>query len=236
MNEIDNNDQGDHDSDGSKSALFPYIAYYSIAPTAQQSTKPEVKPWIVGNSSWKPKLRWDTQLALYKCMQLKCTFSTNDTSKMRAHIDSHLKIIAAAKVEKNFDLTQQRLDCLMSFGECAYCDIKPITDSMIVDHTAEKHSNSKYQCAQCFYRTVKLENLISHNEHHHSNKRQLLICPEADVVREIHKTDLDAMYDDFENSCHHFELRNVPCTRKCTYEQNVYLFSRNYSNYLNFLI
>lgn len=202
--------------DEEQNTLIPYITQYT-KPPPDQNDWTKVKPWIKGNLSAKAKLRWDTQLALHKCMHLTCIFSTNDASKMREHIASHLKMTESTIALKL--LTKEKRKMLAGYSECAYCDDDNV-HSTIVNHTIKNHSNSIFQCTNCFYRTIELANLISHNERFHKDSvsRQILVCSGERVIDE---NEMDDVNNEFEGMCEFFKLF-LSCGQ-CTYEK-CYIF------------
>lgn len=165
--------------------LIPYIKRNAT------SNWTKVKPWIDGDGSIKENIRLDMLLALFKCMHRLCKFSTDDATRMTEHIDSHLKAIDALPTPG------MQIECL----ECAYCTKSFMFGATLAAHIENEHSDSIFQCANCFYRTIEIENIIGHTERYHKDdgERKILLCPRGERV--IDESTINSVYERFERSC-----------------------------------
>lgn len=119
-----------------------------------------IKPWIPNDASTKPDLQLDHLLALFKCLQPSCSFSTDDAMDMVEHVTIH---------------SLENKKCKIN---CSYCCSEFQSGKDLVKHILHDHSASVFQCASCFYRSPELTNVISHNEQFHGEnvQRKVLYC------------------------------------------------------------
>lgn len=78
--------------------------------------------------------------------------------------------------EQHFD-EDQKLK-LIEWNYCAYCAFKAKKSTELIEHILKEHSNSKYQCGHCYYRSCEIFNLQCHINAHHSNrtKKTVIVC------------------------------------------------------------
>lgn len=98
--------------------------------------------------------------ALYKCMDVNCSFTTDNSENMLTHLRNHENISNES-----------------SMLECSYCDIVADSCALLIKHIQDEHQSSIFQCHYCFYRSCAAFNVIVHlKQFHPSEKKSVLVC------------------------------------------------------------
>ena len=105
-----------------------------------QKTKP---PISVGEHCkradvWTMMLQPQKLADLFKCMDPKCDYTTNNIVRFESHIKFHRTCV------------------------CPYCGEGARFGGQLVAHVMEKHSHCKFMCSACFYRSVS-SNFVEHH-------------------------------------------------------------------------
>lgn len=89
--------------------------------------------------------------ALFKCMDLRCSFTANSGEIFCNHLIRHPTCIENnPKKRDNFQLY------------CAYCLYKATTGRDLAHHVLDVHSKDVFQCTHCFYRSREKETCYQH--------------------------------------------------------------------------
>lgn len=101
-------------------------------------------------------LRKNSLIALFKCMNMSCSFTTNDVELFLNHLNCHHIDV---KRSDNFHLY------------CAYCIFKASDGKGLAHHINDIHSRDIYQCSRCFYRARDKDACCQHISlrHKHSD-------------------------------------------------------------------
>lgn len=152
-----------------KSSSVPMITnVVSLGSTTRQYKESEIvslKEWLSNPTNklqkyCKKMLRDICLYALYKCMDVQCSFTTDNAENMLIHLRNH-----------------DNENGHPSWLECAYCDIVADSCTLLVKHIQEEHQSSIFQCPYCFYRTCAAFNVVVHlKQYHPSEKKSVLVC------------------------------------------------------------
>lgn len=131
-----------------------------------------IKPWIDSTLKTKDKcmkmLSKRCLYALYKCMDINCSFFTSFAENMITHLQNH-DSRSASKMDNPSEES--------AWLECAYCDLISDSSLSLVQHIRDEHSCSLYQCSYCFYRSCTASNVVFHlKQFHESLKKSVLVC------------------------------------------------------------
>lgn len=122
-------------------------------------------PNLKSQKGTKKMLRDICLYALYKCMDINCTFSSSNAEDMKTHLENH----KFTETDKSSNITR--------YLECAYCDEIADSSSSLVKHILDEHQSSIFQCPYCFYRSCAAYNVVVHlNQLHRTEKKKVLIC------------------------------------------------------------
>ncbi|XP_031636434.1 uncharacterized protein LOC116349232 isoform X2 [Contarinia nasturtii] len=193
------------DAEEEQNLLNVHKNYNEIMATFKVS----VRPWIDEDYAKKPRINLLTQFALYKCMQERCIFATDDEDKWTAHMKMHINWIdvLTKKLGKNF--TKNLRDKYIGFRDCSYCGEISKSDIYFLQHMNERHRFSAFQCSYCFYRTNELDNVVLHYERLHKDKdANVLLCSEQ---REMEDKDYDLLENDCTENIKKFMCGQVGC-------------------------
>lgn len=163
---------------------------------ADEDLKVHLKPWLHKHSNdgdprgLEDQLRPITLYALYKCMAENCIYSTNDATKMLAHMADHEKLVKYYMRMNGTKELSRRKKC--GWLECAYCSHIADLNSLLVQHIEREHSSSPFQCSHCFYRTIEIANMDSHIVQHHAleEKISILLCNAKPKIVNAERTEL----------------------------------------------
>lgn len=152
-----------------KSRSVPMITNVVSLGTASREYKDSeivsLKEWLSNPTTklqkyCKKMLRDICLYALYKCMDVHCSFTTDNAENMLIHLRNH-----------------DNENGHPSWLECAYCDIVADSCTLLVKHIQEEHQSSIFQCPYCFYRTCAAFNVVVHlKQYHPSEKKSVLVC------------------------------------------------------------
>lgn len=135
----------------------------------------DLKPWIERSRNEKKKeqddvvcmLSDEVLVALYKCMAINCTFSTEKETEMLQHLSHH------GRNKDSRIIGNRKRDYL----QCAYCSITATSAADLVGHIQMAHYASSFQCRYCFYRSVDAYSTLLHmKKYHHERERVILMC------------------------------------------------------------
>lgn len=139
-------------------------------------TSAEIYPWLSANHSHKMKyeichknmLQKNSLIALFKCMNIRCSFTTNDVELFFNHLKFH-----------NRNQSSDKSSCLF----CTYCMFKTSDEKALVHHINDVHSRDIFQCSRCFYRARDKESCYQHTLLRHKCLNTLIYkCPGPDKV------------------------------------------------------
>lgn len=100
-------------------------------------------------------------IALFKCMDSRCSFATNDDELFRSHLIRHQ---SNETLEENFH------------QQCSYCLYQSTTGPEdLAHHIIDIHSYDIYQCAHCFFRSREKETCHQHMETVHCVLSKMII-------------------------------------------------------------
>lgn len=137
------------------------------------SCKISLKPWIKSSlkttqNDYRRMLEKRCLYALFKCMDINCTFYTTRAECMLSHLQHH-EHLAPSKANNPSEVSR--------WLECAYCDRTSDSCSSLVQHIEIEHSSSLYQCPYCFYRSCAAYNVVFHLQQcHQSLQQSVLVC------------------------------------------------------------
>lgn len=103
----------------------------------------------------------DSLISLFKCMGLKCSFTTDDHTLFCKHLCYHKEI-------NDF------------YHCCSYCAFKHSNLKQLVHHIQNVHAKDNYQCSYCFYRSCESANVETHQTLHHTRKKIVIYQGSAD--------------------------------------------------------
>lgn len=133
----------------------------------------------------KPSLGTLSQYALFKCMHSQCIFATDADEDMSIHMESHLTLIDVLKSRNGDSMTKTMRDQQIQFRDCCYCNFEACTNNELINHIADEHGQSVFQCSHCFYRSIEVDHIMFHYESCHPNeKREVLLCGETCEFRQ----------------------------------------------------
>lgn len=150
------------------------------------SYKFHVTKWTLKrNTCTKPTIGTMSQYALFKCMHSQCIFVTDTEEDMNIHMNSHLTFIDVLKSRNDVTMTKSMRDRQIQFRHCSYCDFEAGTNHQLINHIADEHGQSSFQCSYCFYRCVEVDHIMLHYESFHpDDKRDVLLCGETCEFRQ----------------------------------------------------
>lgn len=139
----------------------------------QHCTPSQLMPWMderLLRVNWKYEIcsrkmmQKNSLVALFKCMDSFCSFTTNDAELFLNHLNCH-----------HTDLRPSDQFYLY----CSYCAFKSNTDvKMLVHHINNCHSRDIFQCSGCFYRSREKETCFHHIQKTHKTiSTKILQCP-----------------------------------------------------------
>lgn len=102
---------------------------------------------------YKKMLNKNSLIALYKCMCLRCSFTTNEAELFLNHLLQHKK----SRSHKD------------SFY-CPYCLYKDKEPKPLAHHIHDAHMKDIYQCSRCFYRSREKETCYHHTLKSHKHE------------------------------------------------------------------
>lgn len=155
-----------------------------------QKRQIKVRPWIGDDLAEKPILHYASQLALFKCMQTRCLFATDDENEWKLHMFQHMKLIDVLnkKISSNSgSLAKRLLQKFNKFLECPYCPTTLRSHVQITNHIEEEHRRSILQCMFCNYRTIEMDNIALHYGQYHAEEKQEVLI--SDGRRELKDQD-----------------------------------------------
>lgn len=138
-----------------------------------------LKPWTISHHSSKSNgiafdmLRDTCMFSLFKCMARVCRYATPDAGEMQKHLDGH----SSSNVDQGMESTDHL--------ECAYCMVVAPSSENLVDHIVIVHSESRFQCQHCFYRSADAYSVQVHlSLHHKGEEAVILFCDDNRNNRE----------------------------------------------------
>lgn len=113
----------------------------------------ELQPWIQASSTKSEAVtarmkKFECLVALFKCMESRCSFSTTSESDFAKHLKTH----------KGSDAGRT---------SCAYCTFKAANRKSLISHIKTDHRRDRFICRYCFYRSAAKENVFSHTMFYH---------------------------------------------------------------------
>lgn len=121
-------------------------------------------PTLKSQKNCKKMLRDICLYALYKCMDINCAFTTDNSDKMLTHLRNH-------------ENSPRTVSGDPSWLECSYCDEIADSVTLLTKHIQEEHQSSIFQCPYCFYRSCVAYNVVVHLDQFHQNeKKSVLVC------------------------------------------------------------
>jgi hypothetical protein len=130
-----------------------------------------VNAWLASkNSSWTSKnmkslrkmMSKESLISTYKCMGEFCSYVTTSERNFSKHLDCH---------EESSEIQRFWLNC-------PYCFFVAESSKSLLKHYREQHQHDKYQCGDCFYRSVNTSSCWEHiQSHHKSQSIGILECP-----------------------------------------------------------
>ncbi len=142
------------------------ISKSSASQESSDSVVVSLKPWLDNptnklHKNCKKMLRDICLYALYKCMDVNCSFTTDNADHMLIHLRNH----------------ENNVSCEPRWLECAYCDIVADSCTLLVKHIQDEHQSSIFQCPYCFYRSCAAYNIVVHLKQFHSSEtKSVLVC------------------------------------------------------------
>lgn len=136
----------------------------------------ELMPWmdkkyLRQNQKYKicylKMLNKNSLIALYKCMCLQCSFTTNDVELFLNHLGQH-KTTAPYKEDFIF--------------YCPYCNFKSKDTRPLAHHIHDIHSKDVFQCSNCFYRSREKETCYLHTRKSHKDQKcKIFQCEKTEM-------------------------------------------------------
>lgn len=112
-------------------------------------------------STLSAMLHKEKLIATYKCMDERCSFTSTSSKFFTKHLGYHVSSLAPSQF----------------LFLCPYCVFEGSSIDELIKHY-EQHSNEKFQCAYCFFRSVSDCACWNHVMTHHTRKPMLVYeCP-----------------------------------------------------------
>lgn len=195
-------------------------------------TPKEVMPWIsppflrrndkyriVYNRMKQPSC----MVMLFKCMDAKCSFSTDKSEIFFNHLRCH---------ESDNESDRKGKDAFYLY--CSYCCYKSDDVKSLVHHVNDLHSSDEFQCSHCFYRSRNKETCYLHTmEFHKGLGKEILKAPTPQYSKEFQQTQEKRMMERLRRKR---EANVAPITCKCKSRTEiikfVYFLGNNFSSIL----
>lgn len=112
---------------------------------------------------YRKMLRKQSIVALFKCMDKRCSYATDNVELFLNHLNCH-----------HHDTTKTDLFYLY----CPYCVFKARDGKSLAHHINDYHIADTFQCSECFYRSREKEACSQHMQTVHNNPAGLIFdCP-----------------------------------------------------------
>ena len=117
----------------------------------------------------------DSLKALFKCMDSRCHFTTQEAELFLNHLCHAHERKSSQTSAENF----HRL--------CSYCTLREKDLKSLVHHINDVHIFDVYQCSHCFYRSRERQTCVEHFKLHHKNELKKILDCHKKTMTEIQK-------------------------------------------------